>query len=257
MNYQDVTPDFLVYNTTAAAGADVSLANQEVSFEVNGVGPFVTLNYNLIQHVTSPSGGFVAPVAATPAQWTITTVPVANTTYSVNILQIIDGVAVERQISYTTPAVPVANDAAKGLAAIINKLLSVGTFELTSAIQAGDVVTVTATASNPTFTVSVGTNVVVNNSVPGVPARGQGADLVGIVGLNGVSPVAGNPYATLTIDYQTDRIGLEGASRFQRKELVLLVNTLDAPNAANFIAAVENILLGTATTAEYLAVIEP
>lgn len=254
MNYQDVTPDFLVYNNTAPAGADVSLADQIVSFKVNGVGPFVTLNYNLIQYAT-PSG-FVAPSAGTAAQWTITTVTVANTTYSVNLLQIIDGVVIERQISYTTPSVVVGNEAAAGLAGIINKLLSVGTFELTSAIAVGAVVTITSVVSNATLKVSPGQNVTVANSVPAVTPKGQGSDLVGIVGLNGLSPLAGASYATLTLDYQTDRIGLEGASRFQRKQLILLVNTADVPDAQDFIDDVEDILEGiTLPVAEYIALI--
>lgn len=254
MNYQDVTPDYLVYNSTVGA-LDVELKDQDIIFKENGLDPILSINYGLIQHVTAdPVTGFITPVAATPAQWTITAITVANTTYSVNILQMIDGVALERQISYTTPAVPVANDAAKGLAAIINKLLSVGTFELTSATQLLDVVTVTATASNPSFTVSVGSNVTVANPVIAVPARGQGVDLVGIVGLNGSPVIAGNSYDKLVIDYQTDRIGLEGASRFQRKELIILVNTADA-DAGLFTAAVETILKGTGTASEYLALI--
>lgn len=254
MNYQDVTPDYLVYNNTVGA-ADATLLDQIVSFDVNGVGPFVTLNYNLIQHVNSPTLGFIAPVVATPAVWVINTgASVANTTYSVNILQIINGVVLERQISYTTPATLVGNDAAIGLAGIITKLLSVGTFELTSAVAGANIVTITATAANPAFTVSVGANVTVTNPTPAVPARGQGSDLLGIVGLNGAPVLSGAQYSSITIDYQADRIGLEGASRFQRKQLILLVNQADG-DAAAFEGQVEGILNGSEPTDEYISLI--
>jgi hypothetical protein len=250
MNYQDVTPDYLVYNSVALN--DIELADQIVSFKVNGVGPFVTLNYNLIQYAT-PSG-FVAPTTGTAAQWTITTTTVANTSYSVNFLQIIDGVAVERQITYTTPATPVASAAAIGLDAIIDKLVALGVFEITSSVRVGDVITVTSSVNNASLKISNGQNTVVANSVPAITPKGQGSDLVGIVGLNGASPLAGSSYATITLDYQADRIGLEGASRFQRKELILLINTADG-DAATVIGDLENILEGTDTTAEYIALI--
>jgi hypothetical protein len=253
MNYQDVTPDFLVYNATAGA-TDFVLANQIITAVVNGAGVAVKIPYLGIQ---STNGGIISSVSpGTAAQWTIDTgASVANTTYSVNILQLIDGVAIERQISYTTPAIPVANDAAIGLNAIINKLLSVGTFEIASSTQLLNVVTVTSELTNATLLISAGQNVVVANSVPAVPPRGIGSTLSSIVDLNGVSPLAGSTYDSLTLDYQVDRIGLEGASRFQRKQLIILFRDGIA-NLAALQTAVGLVLAGTLDTSGASANIE-
>lgn len=219
MNYQDVTPDYLIYSATTGA-ADFALANGFVTARVNGAGVSVKIPYKGIE---STNGGIVSSVAATAAQWTIDTgAPVANTTYAFSIGQTINGVEVQRRVSYTTPAAPVANDAAIGLDKIVDKLIQVGVFQLASSSQALNVITITSAAANPFFELAGGVNVTLTNTVPGVAPIGQGSDLLSIVDLNGASPIAGATYDVLKLDYQVDRIGLEGASREQRKSLIVL-----------------------------------
>lgn len=254
MNYQDVTPEYFIFTATdgTALTGGFTANNGFINIQ-NGnpsAGAIVKVPFSGIQ---STNGGIIQSVAGTAGVWTINTgAPVANTTYSVNLLQIIDGVVIERQISYTTPSVVVGNEAAVGLNAIINKLLAVGTFEIATSTSALNQITVTSVLTNATLKISAGQNVTVSNTVapatPAIPPRGRGVDLVNIVDVNGISPVAGNTYDTLTLDYQVDRIGLEGASRFERKQLVILFQDGIA-NLLNLEAVVGDVLSAEAPAA--------
>lgn len=251
-SYANITPDYKIFNTTNGA-ADFVLSNGEIT--IAGV------TYQIIYNgVKDTNGGILADVAATAAQWTVDSgVPVADTQYSFNIQQMINGIMVERVVAFATQASPASGSVATGFESVVDSYIANGVFQLASSTPSTNVLTIVSSAVNPFFAVAGGVNVTLTNTVPGVRARGIGSDLLaaGVVDtFNGTLPESASVYDQIRIDFELVRMGSGFQdNRTQQRSLIILMKN-GISNLAALQTAINTAFAGTLDTSGASANIE-
>lgn len=272
--YISNTPDYLIL-TSLAANPAAGAANGEIDqvlvsdggthVDVNvidGLLGISNLPYKVkYSTIVAPNGGFVTPAAAVGRVIDISFTHAASTTYEFYLQQTVDGNAVTKQFTYTTPASgTTVTDIRDAFIDAITSLADAGQLDLSAAANGNDV-RITADTSNPYFNAVNILNTTATQSTAVTYPQGQGADLLaeGVVDINGNVPVSGTGYYALTLDFEADRQPLANASRQYRKSLVVLVGSGVANRAAfvtrftDVLAAMTDFVSLTANTNQFLA----
>lgn len=187
-----MTNTYSVLNTIAAAGADLTLVGRKLNVAITpstGSGVFPTIDYVFINdEVTIAANAEVLQVS------TETFVAANSTTYKFAIAQLVGGELKFATITYTSGSSATAAEIRDALAAEVNAHTELGIV----ATVAGSVVTLTAVAGTPVFTVQAISNITHATTTPGEFAAGVGADLLadGIVGV-----LSGSNYSQYVFTY--------------------------------------------------------